>query len=171
MADEVLTHDADDELRAARRAEAKSIVQTYMGWSAGASYLPLPIVDFAAVTLVQIKMVADLAEAYQVPFSRNIVKTIIAGLVGSALPMTVARGATSLVKSIPGVGTAVGLLGAPIFTTASTYAVGRVFIQHFEAGGNLLNFNPDAMRGYFQQEFAAGMKSAQAGQPGEQAAA
>ncbi|MBF0255214.1 MAG: DUF697 domain-containing protein [Gammaproteobacteria bacterium] len=162
MSEETTNADNDEAFRATRRMEASSTVQTYMGWSAGASLLPIPAVDLAAVTLLQLKMVADLASIYQVPFSRNLVKTIIAALLGSALPMTLARGVSSLVKSIPGVGTAVGMLGGPAFTTASTYAIGRVFIQHFEAGGNILNFDPEAMRDYFKKEFDSGMSQAKA---------
>jgi len=149
----------EDEL-AARRDEASGIVNTYMGWSAGASFIPLPWVDLAAVTLVQIKMVGDLANLYQVPFSRNVVKTIIAGLLGSLVPAGLARGASSLLKAVPGIGTILGVLTAPVFTTASTYAIGKVFIRHFEAGGTVLNFDPDSMRDHFKDEFEEGVTAA-----------
>lgn len=149
-----------EDVLAARRVEASSIVNTYMGWSAGASFIPIPWVDLAAVTLVQIKMVADLASLYKVPFSRNVVKTIIAGLLGSLVPAGLARGASSLLKAVPGIGTILGVLTAPVFTTASTYAIGRVFVQHFEAGGNVLNFDPEAMRDHFKAEFQAGVDKA-----------
>jgi len=136
-----------------RRHEASSIIKTYMGWSAGAAFLPVPYVDLAAVTAVQVKMVADLAAVYDVPFSRNAVKSIVAGLVGSVLPSALARGASSFVKAIPGIGTFLGAVTAPAFSSASTYAIGRIFMQHFEAGGNVLNFDPDAMRDHFKAEF------------------
>lgn len=144
-----------DEKVEARRHEASSIIKTYMGWSAGAAFLPLPYVDLAAVTAIQVKMVADLAAIYEVPFSRNAVKSIVAGLIGSTLPSALARGASSLIKAIPGVGTFLGAVTAPAFSTASTYAIGRVFVQHFEAGGNILNFDPEAMRDHFKAEFEA----------------
>jgi uncharacterized protein (DUF697 family) len=143
-----------------RRHEASNIIKTYMGWSAGAGLLPVPYVDLATVTGLQIKMVADLANVYNVPFSRNAVKSIIAGLLGSILPSTLARGASSLVKAIPGVGSVLGMLSAPAFNTASTYAVGKVFVQHFEAGGNILNFDTDGMREHFKKEFEEGAASA-----------
>ena len=142
-----------DETIEARRHEASSIIKTYMGWSAGAAFLPVPYLDLAAVTALQIKMVADLAAVYEVPFSRNVVKTIIAGLLGSVLPSTLARGLSSFIKAIPGIGTFLGVITAPAFSTASTYAVGKVFVQHFEAGGNVLNFDADAMREHFKHEF------------------
>ena len=87
-------------------------------------------------------------------------KTIIGGLLGSLVPAGLARGASSLIKAIPGVGTVLGVLAAPVFTTASTYAVGKVFIQHFEAGGNVLNFDPEAMREHFKAEFEEGVSKA-----------
>jgi uncharacterized protein (DUF697 family) len=138
-----------------RRNEASSIIKTYMGWSAGAAFLPIPYVDLAAVSAIQVKMVADLAAIYDIPFSRNAVKSIIAGLIGSALPSALARGASSFIKAIPGVGTFLGTVTAPAFSSASTYAIGRVFVQHFEAGGNVLNFDPEAMRDHFKAEFDA----------------
>jgi hypothetical protein len=39
------------------------------------------------------------------------------------------------------------------FASASTYAVGRVFIQHFESGGTFLDFDPDKVRAHFEAEF------------------
>jgi hypothetical protein len=41
----------------------------------------------------------------------------------------------------------------PAFGAAATYAVGQVFIQHFESGGTFLDFDPDKVREHFRQEF------------------
>jgi hypothetical protein len=41
----------------------------------------------------------------------------------------------------------------PALALASTVAVGRVFLQHFEAGGTLLDFDPEKMKSYFEAEF------------------
>lgn len=141
-----------------RREEASKAVKTYMAWSTGASLIPVPLVDLATVTGLQIKMVSRLAAIYEIPFSPNIAKSVIGALISSILPVSVARGTSSLIKAIPGVGAILGALTAPAFTTASTYALGRVFIQHFEAGGTLLNFDPDAMRDHFKSEFDKGTK-------------
>ena len=152
-----------DETIEARRQEASRIIKTYMGWSAGAAIVPIPWFDLAAVTALQVKMVADLSEVYDIAFSKSVVKSIIGGLVGSVLPATLARGASSLIKAIPGVGSFLRVLTAPAFSTASTYAVGRVFMQHFEAGGNILNFDPDAMRAHFKEEFESAASNSKSG--------
>jgi hypothetical protein len=36
--------------------------------------------------------------------------------------------------------------------SALTYAIGRVFIHHFELGGTLLNFDADKLRSYFREQ-------------------
>ena len=38
---------------------------------------------------------------------------------------------------------------------ASTWAMGKVFTQHFATGGTLLDFDPDTMREHFKTEMAA----------------
>lgn len=169
MTDETIVNDEatvnDDitvEHALSRREEASKAVKTYMAWSTGASLIPVPLVDLATVTGLQIKMVSRLAAIYDISFSHNIAKSVIGALISSILPVSVARGTSSLIKAIPGVGTILGALTAPAFTTASTYALGRVFIQHFEAGGTLLNFDPDAMRDHFKNEFDKGAKETSA---------
>ncbi len=159
---------ANEEDLLARQAEANRIVKSYLGWTAGAGMIPFPIVDMALITGIQIKMVSDLATLYEVPFSRNAVKTILAGLVGSLVPGGLTRLASSWVKSIPGVGSVVGMAALPTFATASTYAVGKVFIKHFESGGNLMSFNTSAMRQHFKKEYEAGAdKSGKTAAPAE----
>ncbi len=44
------------------------------------------------------------------------------------------------------------MLTVPTFAAASTYAVGKIFVQHFESGGTVLSFNPDKVRDYYEAE-------------------
>jgi len=157
MVDTAIAED-EGEVLVDRQHEALAIVKSYIGWSAGASLIPLPWVDLGAVSLIQVKMVADLAKLYEVPFSKNIVKTVIGSLLGTAAPLTGTRYLSSYIKSVPVVGSLLGTFTAPVFTSASTYAVGKVFVAHFESGGTVLNFNVDAMRGYFKKQFGAGVE-------------
>ncbi|MEZ5671856.1 MAG: hypothetical protein R3E08_05540 [Thiotrichaceae bacterium] len=39
---------------------------------------------------------------------------------------------------------------------AATYAIDKVFVQHFESGGTFLDFDPEAVREHFAAEFAKG---------------
>jgi uncharacterized protein (DUF697 family) len=138
-----------------KTAEAERIVNSYVGWSAGAGLIPLPLVDLAAITAVELKMLDDLAKFYEIPFSRNAAKSIIGSLVGGTGTVLVAVPAASLLKFVPIVGAIAGMLTEPAIAAAATYALGRVFIQHFESGGTFLDFNPEDVRAHYQAEFRA----------------
>lgn len=42
---------------------------------------------------------------------------------------------------------------------AITYAIGQVFIQHFESGGTFLDFDPKKVKEYFMEQFEEGNKT------------
>jgi hypothetical protein len=64
--------------------------------------------------------------------------------------------AASLGKFIPGVGQTLATGSAVLLNGAATYAVGKVFIQHFAAGGTFLTFDPEAVRDYFATQLKEG---------------
>src|SRR5262250_3695704 len=133
---------------------ASKLVDRFSLWSGAAGLIPIPLVDMAAVGGVQLQMLRRLSEIYGVPFSENRGKSIIASLAGAVIPAstatTTAVGVGSLVKSFPGVGTAIGALTMPVFSAGATYVIGKVFIQHFASGGTLLDFNPPDYREFIK---------------------
>ncbi len=144
-----------------KESQARRIVTKYMWWSMGAGLVPIPVWDLALITGIQVKMAKDLADHYEIPFSKDRVKLILSSLVGSMVPGVVAYGPIgTMLKFIPIVGPFAGAVAMPVFAGASTYAVGKVFIQHFESGGTLLDFEPAKVREYFRQEFEKGKEIA-----------
>jgi uncharacterized protein (DUF697 family) len=144
-----------------RETRAKQATRNYMWWAMGAGLIPFPFADLLAVTAVQLKLVEEVAGLYEIRYSENRGKAIIASLIGSLVASTIARGSIgSLLKLVPVVGTFIGAVSMPIFAGATTYAVGRVFIMHFEAGGTLLDFDPARMNQYFQDQFEEGQQVA-----------
>ena len=140
---------------------AHNIVRRYMLWSAGAALVPLPILDMVAVSGVQLKMLAEISKTYQIPFAKSRVQAIVGSLIGYILPHTFSVGLIgSLLKAIPGIGVLVGVPSFAIFASAYTWALGRVFIQHFESGGTFLNFDPEAVKEHFRAHFADGQQMA-----------
>lgn len=138
-----------------RRDElAKQIVDRFSLYSGAAGLIPVPLVDVAAVGGVQLQMLRRLSEVYDVPFSENRGKSIIASLAGALIPAstatTTAMGVGSLLKALPGIGTVVGVVSMPAFSAAATYAIGKLFIQHFASGGTLLDFNPPDYREFIK---------------------
>jgi uncharacterized protein (DUF697 family) len=145
-----------------KEEQARKLVKNYMWWSMGAGLIPVPFVDLMAVSGVQLKMLSDISKIYGVEFQENRGKALVASLAGYIVPSTLSFGAVgSLLKAIPLVGPLVGAPSMVVFCGASTYAVGKVFIQHFESGGTFLSFDPAKVKEHFQQEFAEGRKLAE----------
>lgn len=146
-----------------RIEKANGIIRRFSYWSAGFGLIPIPAVDLAAITGTQIKMVYELSKLYEREFSEDRVRAAIGALVGAAVPIAVGAGTVSALKTVPMIGQIAGTLALPALALASTVAVGRVFVQHFEAGGTLLDFDPEKMKSYFEAEF----KKAKDGTPAE----
>ena len=147
----------DEECTEDMESRALGTVRKYVYGAMAVGLVPVPLVDLAGLTALQIKMVHSIAKIYDVPFKTDIGKSTIASLLGSLGPVTIARGTFgSLVKAIPVVGPIAGIATQPVLAGAFTYAVGKVFIQHFEAGGTFLNFNPKKVKEYFAEQFKEG---------------
>ena len=142
--------------------ESKRIIKNRVIASAGLGLIPMPLIDVVGLSSIQLEMVSKLAKLYDIPFRKNVGKSIIASLVGGVFPVSMVPGSLSLLKTVPFIGWATGAATMSVVGGATTYAVGKVFVQHFEAGGNLLNFDPVAMKEYFAQQFEEGKTLASA---------
>jgi uncharacterized protein (DUF697 family) len=137
--------------------QSLATVKRYMWWTGGASLIPVPWLDFAAVSGIELKMLADLSRIYDIPFDRSRGKAAIASLIGFVLPHALAYGAIgSALKAVPIVGALAGAPAMAAFTATYTWAVGNVFIQHFESGGTFLDFDPEKVREHFREHFQEG---------------
>jgi uncharacterized protein (DUF697 family) len=137
-----------------RKLKVDMTISKHVASALGFGFIPVPLVDFVAVTGVQLDMVYRLCRIYEVDFSTQAVRAVIASLVGAGLPLQPLL--TSGIKMIPGIGTAAGFFAAPALAGATTYAVGRVFTEHFETGGTLLTFDANKMKAHFEQALAEG---------------
>jgi uncharacterized protein (DUF697 family) len=135
-----------------RHEMAAHLVDRFALWSGAAGLIPLPVVDWVAVGGVQIQMLRRLSEIYEVTFSENRGKALIASLAGSMVPASSASGVASLAKSVPLVGTLVSAFVMPVVSAGATYVIGRAFMQHFESGGTLLDFNPPDYREFIKAQ-------------------
>ena len=105
---------------------------------------------------VQLKMLSKLCKLYGVRFRENAGKSLIASLIGGLAPSTFSLPVAFSLKAIPLVGPVLGAVTMPAFSGASTYAVGKVFVQHFESGGTMLTLDPELMKEYFAQQYSEG---------------
>ena len=128
-------------------------------WTAmGVGLVPVPLLDIPALIGVQLNLLRRLSNVYGIPFSRDAVKTLLTSLVGGAFPvMATPVVVTSIAKIVPGFGQTAGIFTMSAIAGASTYAIGKVFIQHFASGGTFLTFDPDKVR----EHYAAMLKEGQ----------
>jgi uncharacterized protein (DUF697 family) len=131
-------------------AQAHSEIRYYAAWSAGAGVVPVPLVDTLLVTGVQLQMLRKLAGIYGVRYPEDLAKALVASLLGGVLPGTLGTGLGHLLGMVPVIGPIFGFVTKPAMAAAATYAIGRVFAEHFDLGGTLLTFDPEKVRGYFR---------------------
>jgi uncharacterized protein (DUF697 family) len=131
---------------------ASKLVDRFSIWAGVAGLIPVPVVDAVAVGGLQLQMLRRLSQIYDVPFSDNRGKALIASLAGAMIPATSGIGAASVLKAVPLVGTIVGGLVMPVLSAGATYAIGKAFIQHFASGGTLLDFNPPDYRDFVKAQ-------------------
>ena len=137
---------------AARHEMASKLVDRFAMWGGVAGLVPVPIVDVAAVAGIQVQMLRRLSQIYNVPFSENSGKAVIAALAGTMIPATSGIGAASMLKSIPILGTIASGFVMPALAAGATFAIGKAFVQHFETGGTLLDFNPPDYREFIKSQ-------------------
>ena len=141
--------------------QAYRTVKNYMWFSMGAGLIPIPFLDLAAISGLQLKMISDLCKQYDVPFKEQDGKAIIAALLGYIVPESLSRGMVgSLIKTVPLVGAIAGGLTMSMFTGASTYTIGSIFTRHLESGGTLLDMDLKSIGDEVQEEFEQGKKVA-----------
>ena len=129
-----------------RNAMASGLVDRFALWSGVAGLIPVPGIDILAVGGLQVQMVRRLSQIFDVPFSENRGKTLIASIAGAMIPATSGIGAASMLKAVPIIGTITAGFVMPVLSSGATYAIGKAFIQHFASGGTLLDFKaPDYM--------------------------
>jgi uncharacterized protein (DUF697 family) len=137
--------------------EANKIIRQNVLWAAGGGIIPVPVVDMVAITVVEVKMLKELAALYEVPFKDDQVKNVVVSiLAGIGAPVIGTAMTVSLVKAIPLIGFLSAFLTIPSLAAAFTYAVGKVFVQHFASGGTFLDFDPKKVREHFAREFEEG---------------
>jgi len=136
------------------------IIKKHVIFSMTAGAIPIPLVDIAAVTAIQLDLIKDIAELYDVPYDKNQGKSIASALAGASF----ARFGASIVKSIPGIGTLAGLASQVVLSGASTYALGKIFESHFSADGDLFTLETDAVKQKYKEflkkgkDFASGLR-------------
>jgi len=141
------------------------IIYRHVMWVTLGSGFPVPLLDVFLVLGLQLRMLKALCDHYGVPFAKHRGKSILIGLLAGCATEGASKGAfvSSVLKSIPVVNavTAFARFYIPfklgiVVAGASTYAVGRLFAQHFAEGGSL-DADSAKFKAYFNKQLEIGI--------------
>lgn len=135
-----------------KKEKADKLITDFAYGSGLTGFIPIPIIDTIGLIGVQRMMIYKLSKLYDIPYSKELAKiwisTLMSGLTSTAATPILSRA----VKLIPGIGTYAGGTSMAVLGSSSTYAIGKIFQQHFENGGTLADFDPESIKEELQQE-------------------
>ncbi|MBI3798735.1 MAG: DUF697 domain-containing protein [Deltaproteobacteria bacterium] len=139
------------ELKDLHFRQAHPHIIAYALAAAAAAAAPLPIADLPVLSALQFKLLHTIASIYHQPLG---MKTFLelAGTIGIGLLFR--QGARSLLKIIPGLGSAV----SGLYAGAATYALGCALCFYYQEvfDGHLPR--PERLKAFYDEKFAEGMK-------------
>jgi uncharacterized protein (DUF697 family) len=138
------------------RENAHDVIKQHVVWACGAGMVPVPLVDYVAVSAIQVDLIKQLCTLHGVDYSEGGGKMWVSALTGGAI----ARIGASAIKAIPGIGSVLGGLSMAVASGAATYALGQVVRRHLEEGGNMSNLDVENAKRTYQAEYAEGKKVA-----------
>ena len=142
---------------ATRSAASENAIKNHVLVALSLGLIPVPIFDFAMLTANQVKMVHTLGGIHGgQSFHDSRLKAVILSLLSWALPVLGVQGLSSGLKAMPGIGSLVGSGSVAVSGGLLTYAVGRVFVKHFESGGTYLSLDMKEAREQLKKEMEKG---------------
>ncbi len=145
-----------------KEAGSNKIIRNHMITAMGFGIIPLPGADTLALITIQLNMLRNLAKFYELPFPEHTARSLLGSLIGSFSAVPIAVGLISASKFIPVIGSTFAALSMPVTAGAVTYAVGKVFNQHFSSGGTFLTFDPKKVKDYYGEMLKEGKAQAKA---------
>lgn len=134
--------------------EVRNIIRKRVYLSMGIGAFPLPFLNVAADSVVQMKMVSDLCKVYNVEYKESLVKNLVASVVGGAATLAVSPVLQKAALGVPLVGLPLAVATQPVLNGMTTYAIGRMFAQHFHTGGGLVNCGVKELTDGFSKAFS-----------------
>ena len=136
-----------------RNLLARHTVKSWSTWAAAAGLIPVPALDLAAIGSLQVKMIYELCKVYGIPYKKETVQSLLAGLAGSTLTV-LASGylSTSVFRYVPYAGPVLSFVVQPGLAFASTYALGQIFIRQFESGQSLVGLTAEVVSSSYEEQ-------------------
>lgn len=128
-----------------RRAAAMEIVRIHTALAAGTHLIPTPMIGSFAVSALQLRMLSELAILYGDNFDQHRNRALAAAIGTSVASELVRRSAFAApvgqwFAAAPLVGTTLRFFAWPTAMAATTYFLGKAYVEHYENGGQFENF-------------------------------
>lgn len=137
-----------------RRVRAQSLVDRFTAWTAIGGAVPVPLVDLASIAVLQVHLVRRLAALYERPFSGEAVRGTLMAAGASVLSAGGGNLAGMLLaRSLP-LGHLLNMWVSSGLAAATTQAIGRAYVLHFESGGTALDLDPRTLAEHYRRALA-----------------
>jgi uncharacterized protein (DUF697 family) len=139
------------ELKSLHFRQAQPHILAYAVAAAAVGTAPLPLVELPVLSALQLKMLHTIASLYRQPLR---VKTFLELASTVGVGVLLRQSARSLLKVIPGFGSAV----SGLYAGATTYALGCALCFYYQVvfDGHLPH--PKHLQAFYQQKFTEGMQ-------------
>ena len=137
-------------------SEIDKIIRRHAILASATGLIPIGGLDVAAVTAVQTRMVAELAQTYRVAFDRHEVRTVLYALMTGVFSKAVALGARRIFNAFGHFGDWADPLTNAAAAGFFTVAAGEIYRRHLEAGGTLENLDLSQFGDYLQHLIESG---------------
>lgn len=143
-------------IKIAQDEAAHAVVRNHALMAAGAGLIPVPGIDVAAVTGLQINMIRKLSEIYNVPFDPTDVRTILSSVATTGLSKLVGYAVNSYTSLFSEFGSFSDNITNGLVTGAATFGTGEIIQTHFKNGGNMLNLDYNHFIAYYKAKVQDG---------------
>lgn len=154
------------------RSRGEELAKLYANWAAASGGIPVPLIDIAIITGVQVRLVASLADLYGVSISKHRARLALLSITGGgtavaaggvakiALPGTISI-VGSASKSAIGFGTVLGSIAIGAFAYSSTILLGRLFMDAFEKSISFSKTEVDNMAEQYSKEINSTIRTSE----------
>lgn len=132
---------------------AETVIRNHAMWSIASGAIPLALADMAATSAVQLDMIRNLCEIYEVDFEVTKGKALVTSLTSAVLTRAAAA---SVVKMVPVAGSLLGSVTGGVLAGASSYSLGMTFKQHLAGGGTILDIDVESLKRAYREQFEKG---------------
>ena len=154
------------------RSRGEELAKLYANWAAASGGIPVPLIDLAIITGVQVRLVASLADLYGVSISKHRARLALLSITGGGTAVAAAGvakvalpGTLSIVgsasKSAIGFGTVLGSIAIGAFAYSSTILIGRLFMDAFEKSISFSKTEVDNMAEQYSKEINSTIRTSE----------